>query len=523
MVRMDDAVRAATSTLRPMPRRTGLFIAIIAGTLAISLDFASIDLALPALQRQFGLDLDGVQWVINGYVMAFAVCMVTGGRLADAYGRRRIFLVGLAIFGIASLLGGFAWNGPSLVAFRVLQGVGAALLWPAMVGLACAAVGERNRGFAIGLVMGTCSIGNSAGPIVGGALTEWFSWRWVLWINVPMALIAMAITLVRVEKDATSPARPGNDFLGTALLCGGLVAMMIAVDEALAWGWGSARTLGLLALSAVLLGLFPVVERRRADAVIPPELLHNREFMSLCWAAVGVCQFFFVILLYVPQFAMKFLGDDAIGAGARVVTFMAGFGLVSFLGGRLYARLGARRLMIAGLASVGIGATLLAFVGSDGEPVIVNVLLLLVGLGVGAVLPTLSTRAVEVAGIERASLAGGVTFMLQLSGAALLLAVATTIFIASSRSSLAAALAREEIVLTVVERAATDNVLVGASTARSLATKIGTGSDSPLGPELIAAVRTACHDGMRNMLLFSASVVFLTLGLTIKNVRGGRS
>lgn len=503
-----------------MPRRPGLFVAIVAGALAISLDFASIDLALPALEAKFGLDLDGAQWVINGYILAFAVCMVTGGRLADGWGRRRVFLVGLFIFGVASLLGGMAWSGPSLIAFRALQGIGAALLWPAMVGLACSAVGEHNRGFAIGLIMGTCSIGNSAGPIVGGALTEWFSWRWVLWINVPMALLAMAITLARVEKDPPVEKRPGNDLLGTAILCTGLVAMMIAVDEAIPWGWGSARTLGLLAASAVLLIAFPIVERRRRDALVPPELFGNREFMTLCWAAVGVCQFFFVILLYLPQFAMKFLGDDAITAGARVFMFMAGFGIVSFLGGQLYARFGPRLLMIVGLATTGGGATALALIGSDGAPILVNAILLLLGLGIGAVIPTLSTRAVEVAGIERASLAGGVTFMLQLSGAALLLAIATTIFITTSRGAADAALTRDGIALTVAERGALDDLLVGAATARTLTITHAAHPDGPLVAELVSAARTAARAGMRNMFLFSAGVVFLTLVLTIRYVRG---
>ena len=124
-----------------MSDRAFVYAAIIVGTLAISLDFASVDLALPALEAQYGLDLASVQWVINGYVLAFAVLMVAGGRLADGYGRRNVFLVGMAIFALASLFGGMAWSGGSVIGFRVLQGVGAALLWPAMIGMATAVVG----------------------------------------------------------------------------------------------------------------------------------------------------------------------------------------------------------------------------------------------------------------------------------------------------------------------------------------------------------------------------------------------
>jgi len=185
---------------RGISDRIFIYVAIIIGALAISLDFASVDLALPALEIQYGLDLESVQWVINGYVLAFAVLMVAGGRLADAYGRKSIFLIGMGVFAISSLFGGMAWSGGTVIAFRVLQGVGAALLWPAMIGMACAAVGEANRGFALGLIFGTCSLGNAAGPVVGGALTEWFSWRWVLWINVPMAFWPCSLPSGRFQR-----------------------------------------------------------------------------------------------------------------------------------------------------------------------------------------------------------------------------------------------------------------------------------------------------------------------------------
>ena len=154
-----------------------IYAAIIMGTLAIALDFASVDLALPALEHQFGLNLETVQWVINGYILAFSVLMVTGGRLADGYGRKRIFLIGMGVFAFASLLGGAAWSGGSVIAFRVLQGVGAAMLWPAMIGMACAALGDDKRALALGLIFGTCSVGNAAGPVLGGALTQYLSWR----------------------------------------------------------------------------------------------------------------------------------------------------------------------------------------------------------------------------------------------------------------------------------------------------------------------------------------------------------
>lgn len=518
----DDASAGGTGDIRSTggPRSTaGIFVAIVAGTLAISIDFASVDLALPALEAQFGFGLDGAQWVINGYVLAFAVFMVTGGRLADSYGRKRIFLLGLAIFALASLLGGLSWSGGSLIGFRVLQGVGAALLWPAMVGISSAAVSAANRGFAVGLVMGTCSIGNAAGPIIGGALTQWLSWRWVLWINVPMALLAIAITLATLRDDRDKLRREPNDYAGMAMLTIGLVAMILAVDQSGAWGWSDPWTLGLLAVAALLLGLFPLVERRRPNALVPIDLLRNGEFVTLCAAATGVCLFFFVILLYLPQQAMKFEDVDAMRAGARVVPLMAGFGVLSFYGGSLYRRFGARVLMLSGLTAVAAGGVALALVGFDGPAPVLWGVLGVLGVGVGLSIPTLGTRAVEVAGMERASLASGVTFMFQLAGAALFFAIATTLFVATSERALERSLARDREVLQSHERIALDGLLAGAATARTLA--LPRVADAPaLRSQLVLAAREAYGTGVRTMMLFAAGVVVATLLLALRFVRG---
>jgi MFS family permease len=191
-----------------------------------------------------------------------------------------------------------------------------------MIGMACAAVGEANRGFALGLIFGTCSLGNAAGPVVGGALTEWLSWRWVLWINVPMALIAIVIAVWKVPPDVSKGERLRNDYLGMTLLVVGLVSLMLVVYQGTVWGWHVFKTIGFSALSLVLLAAFPFVEGRIKEPLIPPDLMRDREFQALCLCSMVICQIFFVVLLYFTQYAMKFLGSDPIWAGARVVQFM---------------------------------------------------------------------------------------------------------------------------------------------------------------------------------------------------------
>jgi len=445
-----------------------IYAALMVGAIAIALDFASVDLALPAMERQFGLDLEGVQWVINGYVLAFSVLMVTGGKLADAYGRKLIFLVGMGIFALASLLGGMAWSGGSVIGFRVLQGVGAALLWPAMIGMACGAFGDAKRAFILGLIFGSCSLGNAAGPIVGGALTEWLSWRWVLLVNVPLALFAMLITFLAVPWDKSLAERPRNDYPGMISLTGGLVMLMLFVYQGPSFGWLDPRTIGLGAGAVILLGMFPWLEIRAKEALVPLFLMRSKEFMTLCFSVIAICQLFFIVLLYVTQYALKFLQDDPVAGGARVAQFMLAYGVVSYFGGPLVSYFGSRFLLLAGTMAAVFAAVLLGFCGPGGEWMLFNFSLILMGVGVGLVIPTVNARAIESAGSERAGLVSGVTFMCQLSGSALMLALNTALFSVVSWSTLDRLLGAKDIILSAPQQQIAGAILTGAATAHAI-------------------------------------------------------
>ncbi len=496
-----------------MSRNAFIYVAIVLGALAIALDFASIDLALPALEAQFGLDLDSVQWVINGYVLAFAVLMVSGGKFADAYGRKLVFLLGMGLFAASSLLAGCAWSGASVIAFRALQGVGAAMLWPAMIGMACGAVGDAKRGFVLGLIFGSCSLGNAAGPVVGGALTQWFSWRSVLWINVPMAVLAMAATIWKVPWDKPGERRPRNDYAGMATLTGGLVALMVVVYQVHAWGWASPLTLGLLAAAAVLLAAFPFVEKHAAEPLIPPDIMRSREMLTLCCCAFVICQLFFIVLLYFTQYAMKFLGDDPMWAGVRVVQFMLAYGVVSYFGGPLIAFFGTRRLLVSGLLSATVASLLLGIYGPGAPALPFNAALLLLGVGVVAVIPTVSARAIEAAVTARAGLVSGITFMCQLAGSAFMLAINTAIFTAVGMGESFRLFAAKKVTLTPPDIQAVSGILSGAGSIHQL--PLHTVGDVPGYAEILdRAYRT----GLQSTLWLSAGLVIAVLLMVLRNV-----
>ena len=424
----------------------------------------------------------------------------------------------MGIFAVASLLGGIAWSGGSLIGFRVLQGVGAALIWPSMIGMACAAVGDSNRAFALGLIFGTCSLGNAAGPVVGGALTQWFSWRWVLWINVPLAVGAFLLTIWSVARDPkTGAEKPRNDYAGMIALTGGLVALMLVVYQVQSWGWTDPRTIGFIALALVLLGGFPFLEKRVRDPLIPMDMMQSRELQTLCFAVLVICQLFFIVLLYYTQYAMKFLGDDPMAAGLRVVTFMLSYGVVSYFGGPLSTWLGTQRLLIVGLVSAAVASIMLGVSGPGASWLPYNSLLLLLGIGVGAVIPTVSARAIETVGTDKASLVSGIIFMCQLAGAALMLAVNTAIFTAISSRHLDQLLTRNHVNLSGAEKTLLEEVITGAQNI-----KIFEASQPGIAnlADMTQIANQAYLSGLQVVMWFSAAVIILSLLLVLRYVPG---
>jgi MFS family permease len=237
-------------------RHTGLALAALGISIVLlAQDFSALNVALPSVERELDTDLTTVQWVINAYALVFAVLIVTGGRLADQFGRRRVFLIGAAVFALTSLLAGLAPAPLPLIAARALMGVGAALMWPAVLGMAFAVLPAR-AGLAGGLVIGAAGIGQAIGPISGGALTEFLSWRWVQCINVPLALLAMAGIWLAIPAPATPSARPPIDYSGILALSVALVALLFALDQAVDWGWTDWRILLLLVVSVIALAAF---------------------------------------------------------------------------------------------------------------------------------------------------------------------------------------------------------------------------------------------------------------------------
>ena len=234
--------------------------------LVIANDFVAFSVALPAMEREFHVDLTTIQWVITGYALAFGVLVISGGRLADMFGRRRIFFIGAVIFALCSLLGGLATDVSMLLAARALMGVGGALMWPAVLGMTFGRLPASRAALGGSLVMGVAGFGNSTGPLLGGLLTDTIGWRWIFFLNVPVALLAIVVTWRVVARDKVDTSSERIDYFGVAALSVALLALLLALDIGTDLGWLNPRILGLFALSALALVVFALIERRNECA-----------------------------------------------------------------------------------------------------------------------------------------------------------------------------------------------------------------------------------------------------------------
>jgi EmrB/QacA subfamily drug resistance transporter len=398
----------------------------------IANDFSAINVALPTMERDFDTDVNTIQWVVNAYALTFGVLIVTGGRLADMFGRRNAFFLGAAIFASMSALGGAAQTEAWLIAARVLMGIGGALMWPAILGMTYELLPEEKAGLAGGIIIGAAGLGNAIGPLIGGVLTQELSWRWIFFLNVPIAIFAVGVTwfLVHVEEPEAGERR--IDYPGIAAVSVGLVSLLIALDQVADWGWSDPRVIGLLVLAAATLVAFLPLERRAGThALVPREVMRNESFTASCIAILFMSATFFAALLYLPQFMEKQLGYSPLEAGVGMLPFLATFALVSFVAGPLFNRLGAKPLVVFGAACITLAPFLFSQVGVDSgyDSLIVGMVVL--GIGIGSFYPTATTAGVTSVDESQTSLAGGIIYMFQIAGGSIGLGLTTTVFSAA--------------------------------------------------------------------------------------------
>ncbi|HET7717987.1 MAG TPA: DHA2 family efflux MFS transporter permease subunit, partial [Bauldia sp.] len=395
--------------------------------------FTALSVALPKIEHQFNADVDSVQWVINAYALVFGVFIVTGGRLADMFGRRTVFMLGAAIFAVFSVVGGFAPNDWVLLSARFLMGVGGAMMWPAILGMTYALLPASRAGLAGGIILGAAGFGNAVGPLIGGVLTDTIGWRWIFFLNLPIAAFAMLITFRVVGRDR--PDRTGQriDYAGIAALSVGILSLLLALDEGSDRGWTDPLILGLFALGAVSLVVFAFIERGVGEtALVPHDVLRNRQFAAACLATLMMSAIFFSALVFLPQFMAKVLGFSAVGAGAGLLPMMGVFALTSFVAGPLYGRLGPKLIVGAGALCLAIGIFLLSLITAETAYRDLVPGMVVLGIGVGLFYSSVTTAGITAIDKAKSSLAGAIIYMAQIAGGSIGLGLNTALVVSAA-------------------------------------------------------------------------------------------
>jgi len=401
-------------------------VAMALGIFVIANDFTALAVVVVDIENDFGSTLNRAQWVINAYTVVFGVLIVTGGRLADLLGRRRVFLIGASIFAVFSLLGGLAPNIELLIAARALMGIGGAMMWPAVLGMTFALLPAEKAGLAGGLVLGVAGLGNAAGPLIAGMLTDLLDWRWVFFINLPIAVAAIIITRRNVSESRAGE-HTGIDYLGIVTVSAAVILVLIGLDVGTAEGFTDPAVAVMLVAGVLLLGVFAFVERRTgAAALVPRRVTASVQFTSAVLSVTAMSVVFFAVLVFVPQLAEKDQGWSALQAGAGLLPLMLLFAGMSYLAGRLYNRVGARVVVSTGAACLTLGVLWLAFTIGSSYALLVPGLVIM-GTGVGLYYSAITTAAVTAVPASDNSLAGGIVYMAQIAGGSIGIGLNTAI------------------------------------------------------------------------------------------------
>jgi EmrB/QacA subfamily drug resistance transporter len=419
------------------PRRWKALGLLAIADFVVILDATIVNIALPSIGRHLHASTASLSWVISAYVLAFGALLLLGGRLADLFGRRKLFVGGLVTFGLASLAGGLSTSIGELIFFRAMQGAGAAALAPAARSIVTILFEEGpERSKAMGIWAAVAGSGSVVGLILGGILTSSLGWQWVLWVNVPVTLLSAAVAPRLINESRADVTDRSIDFAGAALVAGGLSAILYALVKANAAGWLSGQTLGLIALGIALLAAFVAVERRVASPLMPLSLFRLPQVraanVAMVLTAAAMVGMFFVLALYQQQLE----GYSALRSGLSQLPLGLVLIVVAGVAGPFTERVGAKPVLVAGLASFTAGVAWLSRVPLHGS-YLTDILGPSLVIGLGLALAFVALTIASVAGVDdgHSGVAGGLINTSQQVGGAIGLAIITAVAISVAHGS----------------------------------------------------------------------------------------
>jgi EmrB/QacA subfamily drug resistance transporter len=449
------------------PIHKGLALALLASAqFIVVLDASIVNVALPSIGRELDFSQENLSWVINAYTLVFGGFLLLGGRMADLLGRRRLFMSGLVLFAIASLLGGFAQSEGQLIAARALQGLGGAILSPAALSIVTTMFtegAERNRAFGVwGAVAGS---GGAVGVLLGGILTDQLGWEWVLFVNVPIGLIVAALA-PRLLPESRELGPRKFDVAGAVSITAGITILVYALVDTVNAGWGSTQTLGLIALALVLIAGFVAIELRTRFPLVSFGIFRLRTLTGANVVAVLVAMSLFSMFFFVSLYMQQVLGYGPLKAGVAYLPLAFGIIVSAGVASVLVTRFGFKPVLVAGFVLVAIGLTWFAQV-SPGGTYVGDILFpsLVAAVGLGFAFVPLTIAAVTGVTAAEAGLASGLINTSQQVGGALGLAILATIANSRTQDVMTSARGNPRELPTALTEGFQDAFMVGAGFA----------------------------------------------------------
>jgi EmrB/QacA subfamily drug resistance transporter len=397
--------------------------AVSFGLFMIMLDNTVVNVALPTMQRDLHVKISQLEWVVIAYALTFAALLITGGKLADLYGRRRIFVVGLAIFTLSSLACGLAPSAGFLIGARGVQGIGAALMNPATLSIIVATFPPRQRGQAIGIWAGVSALALAIGPLGGGLIVDNLNWNWIFFVNVPVGVLGIVVSQFAIRESRDTSAEQSIDLPGLLTSIGFLFSLSYALVEGNSHGWTSPEILGLFAVAAVLLVVFVVVEHRQRLAMLDLSLFRIGAFTGANVVAMLVSLSMFGVFFFVSLYIQNILGFSATKAGAAFLPMVSLIILIAPLAGRLSDRLGSRWLMGAGMTLVGCSLLFYERVTVHSDYWTLLPAMILGGVGMAMTMSPMTSAAMGAVPVDKAGVGSGVLNSFRQVGGSLGIAV----------------------------------------------------------------------------------------------------
>jgi EmrB/QacA subfamily drug resistance transporter len=415
----------------PENRKWWTLAAVSFGLFMIMLDNTIVNVALPSIQRDLHIGISELEWIVNGYALTFAVIMLTGGKLADMFGRRLIFIVGLLIFTASSLACGLAPDAHFLIGARVAQGVGSALMNPATLSIITATFPPRQRGMAIGIWAGTSAMALAIGPLLGGIITQQINWSWIFFINVPVGILGVIVARLVITETRDTSAEQRLDLPGLLASAIGLFALTYGLIEANNYGWASARILALFAIAVAGLAAFVVLELRQRIPMLDLSLFKNSTFAGANAVMMLVALAMFGVFFYVSLYMQNILHYSPTKAGASFLPMTVLIILIAPIAGKFSDRVGSRWMMGGGMLLVAVSLAIFSRLDLHGTFWDLLPGLIVGGLGMALVMTPTTAAAMGSVEVDKAGVGSAVLNSMRQVGGSLGIAIMGAIVAAS--------------------------------------------------------------------------------------------